>query len=207
MAFGLYVRMMDHEDEYFVGPEIEKAIYGLRNNRPEALPDPSLTGREKRSRWVAMGLIKPLDTLASDLPLFRIPGAATASIERYGRKIVTAIYYRETGRIASADHGTFAHWGQAMDPNFIKSADRLIQMTPLLTIGSRSNVDIGKQFGYRCNKADNPDILIAFIFFGRGLCLQAGVANPDLVPKLKFADAIGSAPPFGWVAVKENYPV
>ncbi len=142
-----------------------------------------------------MGMEKPAHILAADLPLAGVPKDVHPHLLRYAHKIACAIYYREQRRIASRDHYVWATWTQGTNRNGIGALEGFISMTPLIVRGTRRNVGLGDRFGYRCNKADDPDALTAVAQFGSGLVLAMLVVSPDCKKKLRDDG--------GWVKVAE----
>ncbi len=79
-------------------------------------------------------------------------------------------------------------------------------MTPLITVGKRSNTDIGDQFIYRCNKCDDPDILAVIAGFGQGVVLQLFAADSETSKKIEILDETVNNPDFPlWTLVADNY--
>lgn len=182
LAFSFYVRALDgrRADDGSMG----KMLEGLANNLPEFVPDLSVSAREKRSTYSRMGLIKPAGSIMGELPVFRIPLQLHDVMMRYAMKIACAIFYREKGRVAPTDYCMHVAWGQAIDRKFIERSMDFIEMTPMITVGSRSNFEMGNQFIYRCNKADDPDVLALIAIFGKGVVLQMLVLDADSAQKL-----------------------
>jgi len=208
MAFAFYARALDRNSANFDGPATTKMITGLANNLPHLLPNPFLDGRKKRDAFKRMGLRKPANVLAERLPVIEIDPELHQRIERYARKIACALYYREQERIASADHLILADWGQFNDNPFMDSSKGFIEMTPLITVGQRTNVNIGDQFVYRCNKCDDPDVLAALAGFGRGIVLRILVADPESAADIDAIEMPGEITgPTPWTRVIDNYPV
>lgn len=206
LAFAFYVRALDRNPNNFDGPATDKMISGLANNLPHLLPNPFLDGRSKRTTLRNMGLSKPTNILASELPVVEIDTELHQRIGRYGRKIICALYYREQGRIASPEHRVWANWGLYVDRNFMKASEGFINMTPLITVGKRSNTDIGDQFIYRCNKCDDPDILAVIAGFGQGVVLQLFAADSETSKKIEILDETVNNPDFPlWTLVADNY--
>ena len=153
-----------------------------------------------------MGLNKPSNIFASELPVIEIDADLHDRIDRYGRKIACALYYREQGRIASAEHKILVNWGLFSDRNFMQASEGFINMTPLITVGKRTNIDIGDQFIYRCNKCDDPDVLAVIAGFGQGMVLQLLVADPETSDKIQISDSSQQHQHFvPWTTVRENY--
>jgi hypothetical protein len=207
LAFAFYVRALDGNPANFDEKSAEKMITGLANNLPHLLPNPFIDGRRKRVALRKMGLSKPDHMLARQIPVIEINPELHERMDRYTRKIACAIYYREQGRIATAEHRVVASWGLVADRVFMKSAEGFINMTPLITIGKRINVDIGDQFGYRCNKCDAPDVMAVLAAFGQGVVLQILIADPASASGIGAMDHLpDTALRPVWKRVIDNYP-
>jgi hypothetical protein len=153
-----------------------------------------------------MGVRKPEGRLFSEMPMAEIPDAAHGPIERYGRKIACALYYRERGRAASVDHQVVVSWGQLVDRRFLESVEGFLAM-PHLEVGARRNVQFGNQFAYRHVGADDPDIFGFIAQFGTGLVLAGMVAAPPVATRM-LADGLEQGIPEGhapWIAVRDIY--
>ena len=205
VVFPFYVRMVDNTTAGNDDTEIRKLVSGLANNLPELMPSRTKDVRTIRRTLARMGLSPAPGMFLNELPMVAIPNAVHDRIRRYARKIACALSYREKSRAVSADHLIFAHWGQQQDRAFVESVEGFLAM-PKLEIGKRRNVDIGDQFAYRCNFADDPDVFGMIAQFGSGIMLTCLIAPPDFVDRLK-ADtaATGLSENGEWVAVSDLY--
>lgn len=207
MAFAFYVQALDQNLDNLDERAIHKAITGLANNLPHLLPNPYMSAREKRATLKELDINKPNGRLMREMPVIAIDPEIHDRVLRYGRKIASALYYREQGRVASAEHCLSANWGQVADQRFRDVADIFKANTPFIDRGKRTNLDFGDRFGYRCNKCSDPDVMMALVGFGLGLHLVVFVADPTSATAIIepiAADVDNAAE--AWVFVKENYP-
>ncbi|MES1985632.1 MAG: hypothetical protein V4461_11820 [Pseudomonadota bacterium] len=207
MAFAFYVRLLDRNPENFDDAEIDRMMAGLRNNLPHLFPDGHLTNREKRKVLRQMGLEKPQGLALSQVPAVKFDSIVHSHIDRYTRKIALALYYREQGVSARRDHMMLASWGQSASPTFVASMAGFVNMTPIVTVGARSNLNFGDQFSYRCNKRLQPDVFAMIAQFGAGIIINCLIVEPDFHAKLDEKSDVDGTRPIGvWVSVKNNYP-
>jgi hypothetical protein len=178
IAFAFYCRMVDFNEANHDADELAGSVLGIQNNLKDVLPNPFMSANQKRAALRAMGLRKPEGMFLSDVPIIKFDKKLHEYILRYGRKIVCALFYREKGRPVPANYYVWAGWNQIANPTAEEALKAWIDMTPLVTIGARRNLDFGDRFGYRCNKADNPDVFAALCQFGQGLTISGVVVNP-----------------------------
>jgi hypothetical protein len=171
--------MGDPDDDSYRQGDLERLLIGVKNNLPDLLPDFNLPTRDKRNSLRQLGLEKPAGIFAADLPLAGIPSGVHPRMERYARKILCALYYREMGRPAGSDHKVWAIWGQGGDKARMKAWEEFVAITPLITVAQRRNFDFGHRFGYRCNKTQppHPDLFAAIAGFGGGLAIVGSVVH------------------------------
>lgn len=179
LVFALYVRMSDPDDETFREADLVRLVSGVANNLPHLLPNLNLTTRDRRNSLRELGLHKPDGAVVADLPFAGIPPGVHERLERYARKILCALYYREMGRPPGPDYKVWAIWGQNADRARMEAWQGFAAITPLITIAQRRNFDFGDRFGYRCNKTQPPksDVFAAIAGFGGGLALAGGVVH------------------------------
>lgn|GEM_PF-1093155 len=208
IAFAFWVRALDHNDANLTQRDFDRLLGGVMNNLPGLLPQGIASRQRKREALRRMGArLQPGFTL-DQAPIVNVDPQIHAHFERYARKIALALFYREQKRIAKSTHRIAAAWGQASDPAFMGRSRDFYRMTPLVTIGGRPNIDIGNQFRYQCNKANDPDVFAALAEFGSGgVVLQMIVASQDAALKLdKLRDMAGDPVVDSWVSVSDNYP-
>lgn len=196
LAFAFYVRMMDRHPNNYDRAEASKAISGLANNLPHLLPNPYISGIEKRRKLNELGLRKPLGMENADIPIVTFHPAVSEHLERYGLKIACALFYREKLRPVPQEYRAITTWGQIGVAGAHEILSRFVEMTPFLYRGARPNLDFGDRFGYRCNKADEPDVFAAISQFGQGLFIASLIVAPSFVAETDFANR--------WITVKEG---
>jgi hypothetical protein len=196
LAFSFYVKLSDPDDTNYRERDFKRISEGVKNNLPHLFPDVRLSANEVRRSLKAMGLTKPSNEVAENIPVAAVPAEVHFHILRYAWKMACAIYYREQGRIASPDHSVWATWTQGMNKAGLAALEDFIRITPLIRKGQRTNVQIGDRFGYRCNKADEPDVLAALAQFGSGLILAILVVDPKARQGLQGDD---------WVKVEDIF--
>lgn len=179
LAFGMFVRLGDADENNYRQSDVKRLISGVANNLPNILPRIDLSPRAKRNSLRAMGLQKPSHVLAADIPLMAVPTDIQPHMHRYGCKLACALFYREMGKAAPADYHVWAIWGQEADRARMASWDKFVSMTPLVTIGQRSNFDFGNRFRYRCNKTapPQPDLFAAVAQFGEGIAVAVVIVH------------------------------
>lgn len=208
MAFAFYVRLLDRNPANFEDAEVDRMVSGLRNNLPHLFPNGRLTNRDKRRVLHQMGLEKPRGLALSQVPVVQFESVVNNHIDRYTRKIGLALYYREQGVPASRDHMMLASWGQSASPSFVNSMAGFVNMTPIVTVGARSNLDFGDQFTYRCNKRLEPDVFAMIAQFGAGIIINCLIVEPEFYAKLDHGPLLDDAHSIdAWVSVKDNYPL
>lgn len=208
IVFAFYTRALDHNDDNLAARDFDRLINGLLNNMPELAPRGMASRNAKRETLRRMGLKMTPGYTLDQAPIVSFDPTLHQHIIRYARKIACALYYREQGRPALLTHRTLATWGQESDPTFLQRHAGFYNMTPLQTIGRRPNVDIGDQFRYQCNKADEPDVFAAVASFGRGgMTLSMIVVSQDFAEKLDRQRELDGSPEVEpWVPVAEIYP-
>lgn len=197
LALGFYVRLVDPDDANYRPDESTKALLGLKNNLPHLMPCFDLSPSEKRRAYRDYDIPKPVGLFSSELPVVGVPEEAHEHVLRYARKMAVALFYREMGRAAPIDYFVWATWTQEGNCAHMNAWARFFQMTPLLTLGQRTNLDFGDRFKYQCNKKADPDLFAAIAQFGRGMALAMSVVNSET--RTRMGD-------YGWVAVRDIYP-
>jgi hypothetical protein len=163
-----------------------------------------LSGARKRALYRELGLTKPTNRLASELPVIEIHPELRRDV-CYARKLACALYYREQAyRLARAS--VLAYWGQVADPRFQAMASGWINMTPLIDIGRRTNIDFGDRFGC-LNKADKPDVLpLSPVLVQAFIALLIADEETTMkIEKARHTEQHALAPP--WIRVRDNYPL
>jgi len=197
LAFGFFVRMFDRNPENFDGAAVQKLITGMKNNLPHLLPNPHHNTRYKRTALKGMGFDFPLGQPISDAPVVSLDPRAHEPILKYAGKIALALYYREQARIAPSEHYLWTYWEQTSTPRGAKRLQSFLDITPGLTVGTRSNLNFGDRFQYRVNKSGSPDVIATLVSFGKGLSVATLIVEPDFWKKLDWVE--------GWIQVKDLF--
>jgi hypothetical protein len=196
LAFGMFVRITDPSPNNYRREETQRAVQGIRNNLPHLMPNAGLTRRDKRNALKAKGLaVSPGKTIA-DVPMVSVPATINENVERYARKLVAALYYREKSKPLGLDFEIYVAWTTATDKNSMTAFLEMANMSPFVTVGKRTNLQFGDRFGYRYSKADDNDLFMAVAQFGQGLVLAMLVADGESAKKMDED---------GWVPVSEMF--
>lgn len=183
-VFSFLVRVMDFNNENFDPKALDRAVSGMVNNFPHFLPDFDLSANDKRRSLRQMGISKPSEVLATELPIVGLNPNIHEHILRYTRKIACALFYKEKGRAVPVGYFTWSTWGQVVNPQLRTSLRKFVEMTPAVAQGRRTNMNFGDQFSYRYNKADDPDVLAVLMQFGRGMVVPLIVIDAASMPKM-----------------------
>ncbi|MEM9670693.1 MAG: hypothetical protein AAF950_17395 [Pseudomonadota bacterium] len=171
-AFAFFVRILDHNDQNHNSEELNRMISGMVNNHPHLIP-----------------YFQSVSTSVGEFGIANVVNEETHNvIIRAARKIGVAIYYREQQRIPTLEHQIWATWCQVQYRDANEGLENFVKMTPLVTIGTRRNVDLGDRFTYRCNKADDPDILAFLATFGKGMAIVGAIADSVSARKIDTAE-------------------
>ena len=181
IAFSFLVYLTRGEDRHDT-EQFRRLLSGIQNNLPELMPDLRLSANEKRRGLAKLGLEKPHGIAFSDLPLAGIPSGYQERIERYVQKIILALYYKLVGKIASKEMRLFASWTTGQDRRMDDVVASWSEITPVVEIGRRTNVNIGDAFRVRVNYSEEMQAFVVVGQFQRGLiffgsCLEKNVAE------------------------------
>ncbi len=174
---AFYIRAFD-DDANYVPAEVLRLYNGVKNNHPELLPNFDLSGPDKRRALRDRGLKMPPGVLLKDVPLIGVPTDFDAFMNTFSEKLMRALFYKETGSIASAGHRIHARW---MDfhaknaPEIVEGFERILSN---YTLGARANFDMGYQFHYRW-KSDRDQVFGAIVQFSKSLFIVGAVAGRD----------------------------
>lgn len=197
LALGFFVRLIDHDEANYRESQSDTSLAGLKNNLPHLLPRFDLPGPAKRRAYKDFGVEKPGGVFSSDLPIVGLPEEAHEPLLRYARKMACALFYREMGRAAPLDYSVWATWSQVQNRAQMERWRKFGEMTPLITKGGRTNLDLGNRFAYRCNKRTSPDMFAAIAQFGQGMVIAMAVVNPESRSRMDHHE---------WVSVGDVYP-
>lgn len=138
---AFYIRSIDQAYDQLDAEEYGKLIRGIVNNAPEALP------YQDRSRPPApyTRFIAP----DAGERTVSIPEVAKRHFELFGTKMLYAMYYRVTGKLASSSLRRVVAWAQAGTPAADQVRYNASQWFDDLQVATRPNVDLGNQFRYQ----------------------------------------------------------
>lgn len=186
MAF--YIRSFGRVEDIGDTSEYDKLISGIVNNAPRAIPQ----FKQKRSALNAMmGITSVAERTMT------IPDAANRHIELFALKILYAIYYKTTGRMAGSSNRYLLHWAQAGTEEARKMAARADAWFDQYVVGRRPNVDLGEQFIYQSGYHPQHGFFGIKMSFGRSFVFF-GVIGPakdlgTLRPQLPLCPSISDA--------------
>ncbi|MEP2989204.1 MAG: hypothetical protein ABJN65_03310 [Parasphingorhabdus sp.] len=182
IPFSAMVHFSDQDINNFDEKNFDRVMTGIRNNFPELLLNINLTNREKRQAINKFGFPRVRGVALRDAPIAGIPSGYNKYLTRYLSKIMVALFYREQKRIMPAAHLIWVTWNFVTNGAGNEAKEKWISMTPELTVGSRTNLDFGNRFGYRCNKkSTDPDLIAVYGQFGLGLQFYGIVIEPESV--------------------------
>jgi len=166
--FGLYTMMVDFDPTKFTSEDdrkkISKLIGGIRNNYPEALPD--LTKALPINRYGS--IITPAPVALS----IKMTPSVQEVIDISGRKLMHALYYRETGRFLTESHQFFNGAYQPQQAETEDLTKLLASLLPTRVTGTRPNIkEYGDRFRYMFGYKDQEDFFLYAAQFGHGMVL------------------------------------
>lgn len=176
MVAAFYIRMADDTPENFDDADIQRLISAIANNAPSCLPNPRLSSAEKRRTLRERGLALPAGALLADAPIAGIPDAVQAHMSLFARKMLAALFYRETGRILGDEHRLILQWAQRGSPAAEVSLQCATAWFGRMRTGRRQKADLGTQFAYRFGYHENHGFFGLWMEFG-SLCFFT-VAGP-----------------------------
>ncbi|MDA7787956.1 hypothetical protein N8940_01840 [Sphingomonadaceae bacterium] len=179
LAFSIMVRFCRNEGDYDQA-QFLRLLDGIKNNMPELLPDLSLTASDKRRGLRKLGLLKPASLDLSELPLAGIPAGYQPRIVRYIRKIVLALYYRHLSKVAPKTRKVWTMWSTGQGTNMNEAIRTWSEMTPIIDVGKRQNIDIGNQFRARLNYNEELDAFVTIGQFSAGLIFYGSCLTDEI---------------------------
>lgn len=148
-VIALWIRMSDRTPENFSETDLDALISSVKNNAPECLPGMGLSANQKRRALQERGQrLEPGETYA-DAAVADIPAPVQSHMELFARKMISALFYRETRKFLGHNHALVLTWFQAGSPASTLSSQRASEWFGDLIIGKRQNTDIRRQFVYR----------------------------------------------------------
>ena len=142
LALGFFVRLVDGDTANYRQAQSNQLIAGLKNNLPHLIPRLDLSASAKRRAFKNYGIEKPRGVFYSDLPLVGVAGEVHEHMLRYARKMACALFYREMDKVAPRDYSVWATWSQVQNHAQMEHWRKFGEMTPLITKGGRSNLDL-----------------------------------------------------------------
>jgi len=139
-VLAFYIRSFDQSNENLDSIEYEKLISGIVNNAPDAIPQ----FQQQRS---SLSLMMGTPTVAERTMI--LPSAAKRHIELFALKILYAIYYKTTGKMAGSSNRYLVTWAQTGTPAARTMSANADAWFDQHVIGARPNVDLGEQFIYQ----------------------------------------------------------
>jgi hypothetical protein len=190
-VFGFYVRCLDQDGSTYRQDEFQRLISGMRNNYPEALPNADLTANQVRRGLRHRGDVLPQGMLLSDVPLVGVPTSFDGYASTSAAKLTRALYYREMGVIAPASHFVMTRWFDFASPKAPEAIAAFAAIFPRLTVGRRTNTDIGLQFLYRWDQGADGEVFGFIAQFSRAILILGVAASPTAsdIGKMGASDA------------------
>jgi hypothetical protein len=194
--------MCDRNPENYDRAKTQKAIAGFRNNHPELMPSIVDNPREKFRALVHLGQPIPVLMPARKIPVVALPAGIHEPIQRAAKKLILAIYYRETERIAPPTHWLWSSWAFSSDMKAMQHLVEVAKMARFRTIGGRPNIAFGDQFAYRWDRSDpgdGDDLFMLVAQFGQGVVITALMVDDGAFTEML---AVGDSPE-EWTTVGE----
>lgn len=182
IAFAFMVHFLAEEGDEPDEAAAAKLKQGLKNNLPHLWNFKQLTTREKRKAAHDMELRLPPGFIA-DAPLVGIGPEWFDHIERYLAKLARALFYKHVGRPAPADWVPWTMWTYERIQLNRSAIQTWVEMTPFVTVGQRTNTDLGERFIYRANMSEEIDAFVAVGKFGGGMIFYCTLLAPDLAKR------------------------
>jgi len=186
MAF--YIRSFDQSNDNIDAIEYEKLITGIVNNAPDAIP-------QFQQRRSSLSLMMGAPTVAERTML--LPSAARHHIELFALKILYAMYYKITGRMAGSSNRYLVNWAQTGTAAAEQMSANANAWFDQHGIGTRPNVDLGEQFIYQTGYHPEHGFFGIKMSFGDSFVFF-GVIGPardlsSLRPRLSLCPSISDA--------------
>lgn len=146
---AFYIRMADKASTHFHGPDTTKLISAMVNNAPECLPDPQIPANDKRRALREQGVRLARGEWLDEAPVARIPETVHGHVEVFMRKMLAALFYRETGGFLGPGHSLVLQWAQRGTEAAEFSRQNAEDWLGNRLVSTRRNTDLGDQFAYR----------------------------------------------------------
>jgi hypothetical protein len=163
LVLGYVGRFFNPDESHIRDRDLERILYGIRNNLPELLPDLNPSTNEKRRALRAMGIEKPQGVTYADLPMVGMSERVFEHVRSALRKLTCALFYKHIDRILPPDGALIsaAEFNLAIADS--KLAEELLPRLQHPTITRWNSEDISDQFCYRWTY---DSALRAFVFLG-----------------------------------------
>jgi len=204
LVVALYVRMADRNPEYLNRRDFEKIVLGVANNAPDALLNPYTTANEKRRMLKKHGVALPAGEFLEDVPVVGIPEAAHGYIDIFVRKMLAAMFYRETGNMLGPTHGLMLIWAQLGSDSSLVLRSRADEWFGNMHHGQRRNIDIRGQFKYKWGHSFDQRIFGLWMEFRSALGFFAVAGPADGFAGMKHKEAVRSWAPLDEAARELN---
>lgn len=104
VVVALYFRMAEWDERNQSKKDLDKLISAVANNAPDCLPEFEVSANKKRQLLRdRLGRLPP-GMLLEDLPAVTVPPPVARHFEIFGRKLIAAVHFKNTGKILGADH-------------------------------------------------------------------------------------------------------
>lgn len=179
LVSALYVRMIDADINNLDAKDIVKILGGLDNNARHLIPALETSANEIRRHYRDTGLQRPLGMLLSETPVLHLPLGVNDHISVFAKKLLYAIYFKESGDILDNAHGIILMWAQIGTPAYDFSRSKAGEWFGEEIVSGRVNTDIGNQFSYRVGYNKTHGFLGLWAEFGQslGFFCMAGPAD------------------------------
>jgi hypothetical protein len=176
-VFGFYVRCLDQDASTYRQDEFQRLISGMKNNYPSALPNAGLTANQVRRGLRHRGDVVSKGMLLSDIPMVAVPAEFDGYASTSAAKLTRALYYREIGSIIPASHLVMTRWFDFAAPKAPEAIAAFAAIFSSLTVGRRTNTDIGLQFLYRWGASADGDVFGFIAQFSRAIFILGVAAS------------------------------
>ncbi|WP_166303869.1 hypothetical protein [Bradyrhizobium sp. 2S1] len=171
-AMAVLVRLRDTRDDLEVYQEdLRKYFTSMGNNFPSLVRP--MTSNEKRSFLKDEGVQRPPGYVLSDLKMVTGSDFAIDAIENVFRKLLVALHYKHSGRIAAAGAAVTLVWFTNAYADRAKEIEQFISALNGRGIVKRGNQDLSDQFIFKYG-VDHAEEFSAFAFAFRNSLIAMG---------------------------------
>lgn len=168
---AFYIRAFDSTTVPITQEEFDKLVSGLCNNAPDAVPYQTYD--------------QNFAYLDEPDQIITVPPKARAHIDLVGTKLLYALHYRATGKIANPTQRRVVIWAQAGTEAAQTVIGNAEQWFDKREVGKRRNVDLGNQFCYRTGYSENHGYFGLQMSFGEALVFFCILGPAKPMVKLK----------------------